>query len=88
MYSGIYQVGVCQSFGGNSSILATVVTAPSGGVTSVLGLTFDGTKCAGRQKLAPVPLGNTSTVCGVDGGLYSTVLYSAAGGFAAGSMQA
>ena len=54
----------------------------------MLGLAFDGTKCAGRQKLAPVPLGNTSTVCGVDGDLYSTVLYSAASGFAAGSMQA
>jgi len=87
MYSSIYQIGVCQSFAGNTSVLATAVTAP-GGVTSVLGLAFDGTKCAGRQKLAPVPLGNTSTVCGVDGGLYSTVLYSAASGFAAGSMQA
>ena len=87
MYSSIYQIGVCQPVAGNSSVLATAVTAP-GGVTSVLGLAFDGTKCAGRQKLAPVPLGNTSTVCGVDGDLYSTVLYSAASGFAAGSMQA
>ena len=53
----------------------------------MLGLQFNGTKCAGRQTASPVVVGNTSTVCGVDSDAYTTVLYSAAVGIAAGNMQ-
>jgi hypothetical protein len=86
IYSTIYQIGVCQSSGFNTSLRATVVTAP-GGATVMLGLQFNGTKCAGRQTASPVVVGNTSTVCGVDSDAYTTVLYSAAVGIAAGNMQ-